>query len=64
MPPGFPRAEAGNILRQVDTPIVAGPTSVSTAGISGNANGLAGGSGFGSGGGITTQVGPSPPSLD
>jgi hypothetical protein len=58
------RAESGNILRGVDTPIVAGPTSVSTAGVSTNANGLAGGSGFGAGGGIVTQVGPSPPNLD
>jgi outer membrane protein TolC len=58
------RAEAGNILRSVDTPVVAGPTSVSTAGVSANANGLAGGSGFGAGGGIVTQVGPSPPNLD
>jgi outer membrane protein TolC len=58
------RAESGNILRSVDTPIVAGPTSVSTAGVSANANGLVGGSGFGAGGGIVTQVGPSPPGLD
>ena len=58
------RAEAGNILRSVDTPVVAGPTSVSTAGVSANANGLAGGSAFGAGGGIVTQVGPSPPYLD
>jgi outer membrane protein TolC len=58
------RAEGGNILRQVDTPIVAGPTSVSTAGISANANGLAGGSGIGGGGGLVTQIGPSPPNLD
>ncbi|HYW45516.1 MAG TPA: TolC family protein [Bryobacteraceae bacterium] len=58
------RAEGGGILRQVDTPLVAGPTSVSTAGISTNANGLAGGGGFGGGGGIVTAVGPNPPSLD
>lgn len=58
------RAESGNILRAVDTPIVAGPTSVSTAGVSVNANGLGGSSAFGAGGGIVTQVGPSPPSLD
>src|ERR1700683_5405280 len=37
------RAEAGNILRNVDTPILEGPQSVSTAGIS--ATGLAGGAG-------------------
>jgi outer membrane protein len=58
------RAEGGSLLRSVDTPIAAGPTSVSTAGISTNANGLAGGGGFGAGGGLVTQVGPAPPSLD
>lgn len=58
------RAEGGSLLRSVDTPIIAGPTSVSTAGISTNANGLAGGGGFGAGGGLVTQVGPAPPSLD
>ena len=58
------RAEGGGILRSIDTPIVSGPTSVSTAGISVNANGLVGGAGFGTGGGIVTQVGPTPPSLD
>jgi len=57
------RAESGNILRGVDTPIVAGPTSVSTAGVSAVANSLVGGSGFGTGS-IVTQVGPNPPSLD
>jgi outer membrane protein TolC len=58
------RAEGGGILRSVDTPIAAGPTSVSTAGISTNANGLVGGAGFGAGGGIVTQIGPTPPNLD
>jgi outer membrane protein TolC len=58
------RAEGGQLLRGVDTPIAAGPTSVSTAGISANANGLAGGSGFGAGGGLVTAVGPPPPNLD
>ncbi len=58
------RAESGNVLRQVDTPIMPGPTSVSTAGISANANGLVGGSAFSTGGGIVTQVGPSLPNLD
>src|SRR5882762_3894900 len=33
------RAEGGQFLRQVDTAVVAGPTSVSTAGVSTNANG-------------------------
>src|ERR1043166_4999248 len=58
------RAEGGGFLRQVDTPVVAGPNSVSTAGISVGGNGLAGGSGIGGGGGIVSQIGPVPPSLD
>ena len=58
------RAEGGGILRSIDTPILPGPISVSTAGISINANGLVGGAGLGSGGGIVTQVGPSPPNFD
>jgi len=58
------RTEGGGFLRQVDTPILAGPTSVSTAGVSVNANGLAGGAGLGSGGGIVSQIGPVPPNLD
>jgi len=58
------RTEGGGFLRQVDTPIAAGPTSVSTAGVSVNANGLAGGAGLGSGGGIVSQIGPVPPNLD
>jgi outer membrane protein len=58
------RTEGGGFLRSVDTPIAAGPTSVSTAGVSVNANGLAGGAGLASGGGIVTQIGPVPPNLD
>ncbi|MGO4882061.1 MAG: TolC family protein [Bryobacteraceae bacterium] len=58
------RTEGGGLLRSVDTPIAAGPTSVSTAGISVNANGLGGGAALSSGGGIVTQIGPVPPSLD
>ncbi|HUO30066.1 MAG TPA: TolC family protein [Bryobacteraceae bacterium] len=58
------RTEGGGYLRSVDTPIAAGPTSVSTAGVSVNANGLAGGAGLSSGGGIVTQIGPVPPNLD
>jgi outer membrane protein len=58
------RADSGQITRDVSTPIAAGPTSVSTAGVSGNANGLVGGSGFNAGGSIITQVGPAPPNLD
>lgn len=58
------RTEGGGYLRQVDTPILPGPTSVSTAGVSVNANGIAGGAGIGSGGGIVSQIGPIPPNLD
>ena len=58
------RTEGGGFLRQVDTPIFAGPTSVSTAGVSVNANGLGGGAGLGSGGGVVSQIGPVPPNLD
>src|SRR3954470_5339698 len=58
------RTEGGGYLRNVDTPVLAGPQSVSLAGVSINANGLAGGSGVGSGGGIVSQIGPIPPSLD
>jgi outer membrane protein len=58
------RTQGGGFLRQVDTPIAAGPTSVSTAGVSVNANGLAGGAGLGSGGGIVSQIGPVPPNFD
>jgi len=57
------RAEGGGILRGTDSPVVAGPTSVSTAGVSTNANGLGGG-GLNAGGSVVTQIGPSPPSLD
>src|SRR5215472_5666778 len=58
------RAESGGFLRQADTPVVAGPSSVSTTGINIGGNGLAGGSGLGGGGGIVSQIGPIPPSLD
>jgi len=58
------RAQGGGFLRQVDTPVAAGPSSVSTAGVSINGNGLAGGAGLGGGGGIVSQIGPVPPNLD
>jgi outer membrane protein len=58
------RAEAGGLLRGTDVPIAAGPSSVSTAGISAASSGLAGGAGIGSGGGIVTGIGPNPPGLD
>ena len=58
------RTEGGGLLRQIDTPVVPGPTSVSTTGVSLNANGLAGGAGIGSGGGVVSSIGPNPPILD
>ena len=58
------RTEGGGYLRNVDTAVLAGPQSVSLAGVSVNANGLAGGTGVGSGGGIVSQIGPIPPNLD
>ena len=58
------RAEGGGFLRSVDTPISPGPVSVSLAGVSVNTSGIAGGAGVASGGGIVTQIGPTPPNLD
>jgi outer membrane protein TolC len=58
------RAEAGGLLRGVDAPLVAGPQSVSTAGISAASSGLAGGGGIGSVGTVITGIGPNPPGLD
>lgn len=58
------RAEGGGFLRSVDTALAPGPVSVSLAGVSVNTNGLAGGAGVGSGGGIVIQIGPTPPNLD
>ena len=58
------RAESGGLLRGTDTPVVAGPTSVSTAGVSAASSGLAGGAGIGSVGTVITGIGPNPPSLD
>ena len=58
------RTQGGGYLRQIDTPVTPGPTSVSTTGVSTNANGLAGGAGIGSGGGVTSSIGPLPPTLD
>ena len=58
------RTEGGGYLRQIDTNIYPGPVSVSLAGVSVNTAGLAGGAGVGSGGGIVSQIGPIPPSLD
>jgi outer membrane protein TolC len=58
------RAEAGGILRDTSTPVVPGPTSVSTAGVSSASSGLAGGAGIGSVGTVITGIGPNPPGLD
>ena len=57
------RTRGGGLLRGTDTPVAAGPTSVSTAGVSTNANGLGGG-GLNGGGSVVTAVGPNPPNLD
>jgi outer membrane protein TolC len=56
------RAEAGNILRSVDTPVLEGPQSVSTAGIS--SAGLAGGASVAAVGTVIAQVGSPLPNLD
>jgi outer membrane protein TolC len=58
------RAQAGGLLRATDTQVVAGPTSVSTAGVSAASSGLAGGAGIGSVGTVITGIGPNPPNLD
>ena len=58
------RAEAGGLLRGTDVAPVAGPVSVSTAGVSAASSGLAGGGGIGSLGTVITGIGPNPPSLD
>jgi outer membrane protein len=59
------RASGGGFLRSLGLPVSAGPVSVSLAGVNATAVGLAeSGSGVGSGGGIVTQLGTPPPSLD
>ncbi len=58
------RAQGGGVLRQdIAIPVAAGPVSVSPIGVSGNAGGLAAGSGIGS---VAFLVGsgPNPPNLD
>lgn len=57
------RAESGGLLRPIDAPVLPGPTSVSTAGVSTASSGLAGG-GIGSVGGVITGIGVNPPNLD
>ena len=56
------RTEAGNLLRTVDTPVLQGPQSVSTAGIS--STGLAGGASVAAVGTVLAQVGAPLPNLD
>ncbi len=61
------RAESGNILRDVGVGIAAGPTSVSTAGVSTNASGGAttvAGANASSSGGLITSLGPTVPTFD
>ncbi len=59
------RTEGGGALRNTSQPISPGPVSVSLAGVTVNAVGLPeSGSGVGSGGGITIQLGTPPPNLD
>jgi outer membrane protein TolC len=60
------RAEGGGLLRNVGQGVVAGPTSVSLAGVSVNTNGApsGGSAGVSAGGGIVTQLGPNIQSFD
>ncbi len=59
------RAQGGGFLRAVSTPLYAGPSSVSTTGVSVQTVGLAeSASGVTSGGGIVSQIGTPPPNLD
>src|SRR5215469_8338860 len=58
------RAEGGAPLRNVGVSIFPGPQSVSLAGVSVNAVGLADTGALSSGGGIVTSIGSTPPTLD
>ena len=59
------RAEGGGLLRSdINTDIIAGPQSVSTAGVSSNGSGLATGAGVGGTAGFVIGYGPNPPNLD
>ena len=58
------RAQGGAPLRNVGVNILPGPQSVSLAGVSINAVGLADAGAVSSGGGIVTAIGTPPPSLD
>ncbi len=56
------RTEGGGYLRQVDTALISGPQSVSLEGVTVGSSGVAGG--VSAGGGIVSQIGPVPPTLD
>jgi outer membrane protein len=59
------RANQGGLLRSdINTDIIAGPQSVSTAGVSSNGSGLATGAGVGGTAGFVIGYGPNPPNLD
>jgi outer membrane protein TolC len=59
------RADGGGVLRSdINTDIIAGPQSVSTAGVSSNGSGLATGAGVGATAGFVVGYGPTPPNLD
>lgn len=58
------RAQGGGILRSIDAPVLPGPVSVSSLGVSTTTSGLAAGAGIGAIGTIVTQAGPAPPNLD
>jgi outer membrane protein len=58
------RRSHATLLRDISSPILAGPTSVSTAGVSLNVSGLVSGAGTTAGGGVVTGIGPTPPDLD
>jgi outer membrane protein len=59
------RASGGGLLRSdINTDIIAGPQSVSTAGVSSNGSGLATGAGVGGTAGFVVGYGPNPPNLD
>ncbi len=56
---------AEDLLRSdINTDIIAGPQSVSTAGVSSNGSGLATGAGVGGTAGFVIGYGPNPPNLD
>jgi outer membrane protein TolC len=59
------RAEGGGLLRSdINTDVIAGPQSVSTAGVSSSGSGLATGAGVGGTAGFVIGYGPNPPNLD